>query len=97
MMTMTHAKCVAIAMAIAGLLSGLVAAWFWERSGRVPVDPLNGDPHAILPVVPELEQLSWRAAQFRADQEMGRLNTLAARWTALAVVLSTASSVIGLL
>ncbi len=89
-------KSIAIALAIGGLISGLLAAWFWERTTRVPVDPLNGDPNAIMPVLPVLAQQAWWAAQFRADQEMGRLNTLAARWTAAAVVLSGVSSLMGL-
>ena len=92
----TLTKCVAIALALGGLTCGLLAAWFWERTTQVPVDPLNGDPSAIMPVLPVLEQQAWWAAQFRADQEMGRLNTLAARWTAAAVVLSGVSSLIGL-
>lgn len=96
MTALTLTKIIAIALAIAGLTSGLLAAWFWARTTRVPVDPLDGDPHAIMPVLPELEQLAWRAAQFRADQEIGRLNTLAARWTAAAVVLGALSSVVGL-
>lgn len=66
----------AIALAIGGLISGLLAAWFWQRTTRVPVDPLNGDPHAIISVLPEIAQQQWWAAQFRADQEIGRLNTL---------------------
>lgn len=92
----TLTKGIAIALALGGLISGLIAAWFWESTTRVPLDPLNGDPNAIMPVVPVLAQQAWWAAQFRADHEMGRLNTLAARWTAAAVVLSGASSPIGL-
>jgi hypothetical protein len=38
-------------LAAGGLVAGLTAAWYWLRSTRVPVDPLNGDPHAIMPVV----------------------------------------------
>lgn len=96
MTTITLTKSIAIALASGGLISGLLAAWFWERTTRVPVDPLNGDPNAIMPVLPALEQQAWWAAQFRADQEIGRLNALAARWTAAAVVLGTLSSVVGL-
>ena len=92
----TLTKIIAIALASGGLISGLLAAWFWERTTRVPVDPLHGDPNAIMPVLPVLEQQAWWAAQFRADHEIGRLSTLAARWTAAAVVLSGVSSLIGL-
>ena len=88
---------VAFWLAVGGLVFGLIAAWYWFKSTRVPIDPLNGDPNAIMPVVPELEQLTWLAAQFRANQEVGRLNTIAASLTAIAVVFSTASSVVGLL
>lgn len=90
----------ACALAMSGLGFGLAAAWYWRKSTRVPVDPLNGNPHAIMPVLPELEQQVWWTAQFRAEKEIRRLNTLVARWTAqstpLAVVLGTLSSVVGL-
>lgn len=52
MTTITLTKCIAIVVAIGGLTSGLLAAWYWERTTRVPADPLNGDPHAIMPVSP---------------------------------------------
>ena len=97
MTTTTLTKSLAVALALGGLASGLLAAWFWEKSTRVPVDPLNGDPHAIMPVEFDLSQMSWWAAQFRANQQTGRLNVLAARWTAAAVVLGTLSSVVGVL
>ncbi|NPT58687.1 hypothetical protein [Paraburkholderia elongata] len=89
-------KVAAFGLAMSGLGFGLAAAWYWGKSTRVPVDPLNGDPNAIMPVVPELAQQAWRAAQFRANQEVGRLNTVAAILTAVAVLLSTASSVVAL-
>lgn len=95
-MTVTT-KCIALWLAIGGLIFGLIAAWYWLRSTRVPIDPLNGDPNAIMPVMPELGQSAWLAAQLRANQEVGRLNTIAASLTAIAVVLSAASSVAGML
>ncbi|WP_168795964.1 hypothetical protein [Paraburkholderia aromaticivorans] len=93
-MTTALAKSIAVVLAFGGLTSGLLAAWLWEKSTRVPVDPLDGDPTAV---VPELEQQAWWAAQFRANQQIGRLNVLAARWTAAAVVLGTLSSIVGVL
>lgn len=88
---------VALGLAAGSLIFGLIAAWYWLRSTRVPIDPLDGNPNAIMPVVPELDRLTWLAAQLRANREVGRLNAIAASLTAIAVVLSTASSVIGML
>lgn len=89
-------KTTAIALASGGLISGFLADWFWERTSRVSIDPLDGDPHAVISVLPEVAQQQWWAAQFRADQQIGRSNTCAARWTAAAVVLGTLSSAVGL-
>ena len=94
-MTVTT-RCVAFSLAVGGLVFGLIAAWYWFKSTRVPIEPLNGDPNAIMPVVFEVEQVTWLAAQFRANQEVGRLNTIAASLMAVAVVFSTASSVVGM-
>lgn len=88
---------VALGLAAGSLVFGLIAAWYWLKSTWVPIDPLDGDPNAIMPVVPELDQLTWLVAQFRANHEVGRLNAIAASLTAVAIVLSTASSVIGML
>ncbi len=87
----------AIALAFAGMVAGLAAAWFWEKSAHVPIDPLNGDPNGVVSGEPELEQLAWLAAQLRANERVSVLNVIAARWTATAVVLSTVGTLIGLL
>ena len=90
-------KCLAtVACAVSGLVFGLASAWYWRKSAAVPVDPLNEDPTAVMPAMPELEHLAWLAAQLRANQEVGRLNKIAAKLTAAAIVLSTASTLIGL-
>ncbi|MGZ2749963.1 hypothetical protein [Burkholderia stagnalis] len=93
----TTTKCAALVLAIGGLGFGLAAAWYWRKSTKVPIDPLEGDPHAIMPVVPELEQLAWRAAEVHANQDVARLNVIAAWLTGVAVVLGFAASVAGLL
>lgn len=98
----------AIALAIAGLVVGLIAAWYWLRSARVPLalpESEPYDPNAIEPVELELKALTWHVeqmqanqatweAQVRASREIGRLNAIAAVLTALALVLSTVSAVI---
>lgn len=98
--SLTLTKSIAIGLAIVGLACGLTAAWYRERSTRVRVDPLDNDAYAtVLPKGVAPNELGW-TGQFRADQEIRRLNTLAARWTAQlnspAVVLGALSSVVGL-
>ena len=96
MTSLTLTKSIAIALASGGLIAGLLAAWFWERTTRVRVNPLDSDPYATVPPDGDISDPWWWTAQYRADQEIRRLNTFAARWTALAVVLGTLSSVVGL-
>ncbi|SOF00924.1 hypothetical protein SAMN05446635_9000 [Burkholderia sp. OK233] len=100
---------IAVILAIAGLIVGLIAAWYWLRSARVPLDLPEGetcDPNSIEPVELELKALTWHVEQIQANQatweaqvrmsrKIGRLNAIAAVLTALALVLSTASAVIG--
>ncbi|WP_028224946.1 MULTISPECIES: hypothetical protein [Paraburkholderia] len=102
---------IAIALAIAALIVGLVGAWYWLRSARVPLalpESEAYDPNVIEPVELELKVLTWHVEQFRANQstweaqvrasgEIGRLNAIAAVLTALALVLSTVSAVIAAL
>ncbi len=102
---------ISIALAIAGLIVGLIAAWYWLRSARVPLALHEGEPYdtnAIEPVELDLKVLTWHAEQFRANQatweaqvrasmEIGRLNAIAAVSTAIALGLSTASAVIAAL
>ncbi|SOF00920.1 hypothetical protein SAMN05446635_8994 [Burkholderia sp. OK233] len=99
---------IAIALAIAGLIVGLIGAWYWLRSARVPLALPEGeayDPNLIEPVELELKALTWHVeqsrvnqstweAQVRASREIGRLNAIAAVLTAVALVLSTVSAVI---
>jgi hypothetical protein len=97
-------------LAVAGLVAGFVAARFWFRSARVELEPPRDDPpspHDIEPVLPELRQLWFMADQYRtrqrtwaahvrANRETGRLNAIAAALTAVTLVRSTLSGVVGL-
>ncbi|MFC5427957.1 hypothetical protein ACFPTO_03905 [Paraburkholderia denitrificans] len=51
----------------------------------------------LAPVIPELEQLGWNVAFIEAAQKSGALNCTAAILTAIAVVLTTSSTIVGLL
>jgi hypothetical protein len=102
---------IAIALAIAGPVVGLIAAWCWLRSASVPLALPVGesyDPNSIEPVELELKALAWHVeqiqasqatweAQVRASREIGRLNAIAAVLTAVALMLSTVSAVIAAL
>jgi len=96
MPTMTLTKGLAITLAFGGLISGLLAAWFWERTTRVRVDLFASDAYAMPAAGDDISEPLWWTPEVRADQKIARLNTLAARCTAVAVVLGTLSSVVGL-
>jgi hypothetical protein len=83
---------VSLGLAIGAMISGLVAAWYWYRGSIVKVTPKtdgrfgggiasSGGP--------------WTAGIFDAIADAGRLNKIAARWTALSVALSGLASVAG--
>ncbi|HDR9056979.1 TPA: hypothetical protein QDB02_004756 [Burkholderia vietnamiensis] len=82
--------------AVGGLLVGLIAAGAWFWSTRAPWDPLDGDPHAILSPDPELQQGQLNLGDWTQAAEVGRRNRIAAALTALAVVLSSAASLLSL-
>lgn len=88
-------KSIAIALALGGLLAGLLAAWFWARTTHVRVDPFAGDPYAMPAAGTDIADPLWWTPQSRAEREIRRLNTLAAWWSAAAVVCGTLSAVVG--
>lgn len=86
------------------------AVWYrsaqvdFQRSTAEPDDP--DDPSAVEPVEPELKLLWMHVRQMQATEvnwnavveancQIGRLNQIAARLTAVAVVLSTLSTLVG--
>lgn len=94
--TATWCGIVAWWCAVGGLLVGLAAAGAWIWSTRAPWDPLGGDPHAILSPDPELQQGQLNLADWSQTAEAGRRNRIAAALTAVAVVLSSAASLLSL-
>jgi hypothetical protein len=96
MTTITLTKSLTIALAIGGLTCGLLAAWFWARTTRVRVDLFAGDPYTMPAAGTDIADPLWWTPQSRAEREIRRLNTLAAWWSAAAVVCGTLSAVVGL-
>ena len=102
-------KCLSIAsivLAIAGLVVGLLAAHYWLKASKIKIDPgWRSDPPQSAdearkptePGDPQLSQMSWTMATIKAAVESADLNKIAARLTAVAVLLSAVSSVLGAL
>jgi hypothetical protein len=85
----------AISLTVLGFFTGVGAVVAWWRASKITPDPdwRNG----MAPVVQELEQLGWNVAFSKAFQQSGKLNQIAAILTAVAVLFSTAASLISLL
>jgi len=86
-------RVIAILLAATGVVIGLAAAWFWHLASRVNAIPVWGDRE---PADASLSQAGWIAGLLGAAAESARLNRIAAALTAAAVLVSTASSIIGL-
>jgi len=100
------ASIASISLAVAGLTVGLCAAHYWWRASHVETDPgwREGLPQSaadafkpIRPPDPQLSQEGWTMGILNAARESARLNKAAARLTAVAVLLSGLSSVLGAL
>jgi hypothetical protein len=84
-------KALSIALAIAALVTGLIAAWKWRAASKIHPKP----SWRFEPVEPTLKHMGWDAATLEAFQKAGELNAAAALWTAASVALGAASSIAG--
>ena len=86
-----------VALAVAAFGTGLRAAWLWYRASKVepdpnwPKEPVAGSP--LEPADPTLTEMSWTSAILTAMQVSASLNTKAAFWTAISVILGAASAI----
>jgi hypothetical protein len=85
-----------IDLSVGALISGLISAWYWHRAAEFFANP----PWAPIPQHSELYPKSdsqyakdWIKALRTTLDEGGRLNSIGARWTALAIVLTNAAAV----
>ena len=88
-------KAISILLAVAALITGLVGAFYWYQSSIVPIDRWGREEHPV-PFAPHEHQTAntlYVAGMLEAAHQTARLNMKAARWTAVAVVLSAASSI----
>lgn len=102
-------KCISITFAIAAVVTGLVAAVYWYKSGTVPINQNQGPDWGLPgtgvrtePVDPDLKALDLSVASIdgilatnKAMREAARLNKIAARWTAVSVSCSGLSAIFG--
>ncbi len=86
-----------VALAVAAFGTGLRAARLWYRASKVQPDPnWPKEPVAGLPLEsadPTLGQMSWTSAILTAMQVSASLNTTAAFWTAISVILGAPATI----
>jgi len=89
-------KFAGIATAVAALISGLIAAWYWYRSSKVQIEPMwpQGSMGLVEPGDAEASQGGWIGGTLMAFSVSADLNSKAALWTAVSVVLAAISSIL---
>lgn len=87
-------KALTIFLAFAGLLIGILAAYYWWMASRVQPPALPGGRDIGIDIGANHDWLKDVESAFNAS---GRLNSLAAALSGAAVILSSAASLVGLL
>jgi hypothetical protein len=91
-------KLVILIFTWASLGAGLIAAWYWYRASKVFVVPMYAtDGGGVEPVDPFQSQSSWTGGILLTVEKTGRLNKVAAQWTAGSVALGAAANTAALL
>lgn len=81
-----------VALPIATLTSGIIAAWLWWKASRVTVIPLWAKHGGIEPVGGSDSQ--WVSGILEVLEESSRLNKKAAIWTAVSVATGSAVPIV---
>jgi hypothetical protein len=85
---------VSVGIAVLSLGAGLIADWYWYKASRVQVVPFwQNDTGVMEPLDVGQGNTAWIMAQLQTTQKSGRLNGIAALWTAVAVILGGMSSI----
>lgn len=92
-------KAIGVGLAIFACITGVIAAIYWYRSSRVPIDPIwpEGAFGLVEPGEHEASQDGWIAGMMRSNALAAELNAKAALWTAGSVLLAAAASVVSAL
>jgi hypothetical protein len=89
---MNAVKTMAICLGVAGGATGVIAAYHWLESAKIPVVPSWGD---FEPVETKHKAMGLSLGTSVAFTQSAVLNRTAARWTAASVLLSSISGVLG--
>jgi len=88
-------KYVGLVLALFAFGAGLIAARYWYSASKVQIIPVWEESGVIEPVMPDQSNADWIVGLIATAQKAGRLNKIAAVWTAISVSLGTASAVAG--
>ncbi len=75
-----------VTLAIAACSTGLLASCFWYKASTVSTNPSEGINSGDF----QMQQMTWICATLESVSKSAELNKIAAGWTAIAVILSTA-------
>jgi len=89
-------KCITALLAFTTLVLGLVAARYWLKASKVETIPQWVKSGQIETVIHSQATDDWIVGLLQAGQEAGRLNAIAARWTAAAVIAGCLTSIAGI-
>jgi hypothetical protein len=87
-----------VALTLATVVAGVVAALLWRASTRIPVDHGWDGINTIEQAdCPEQANLEWTVGLLQANEQSAKLNRTAAWFTFAAAVLSAATGLVGVL
>jgi len=93
-----YMRLASLLFAMIGLAAGMRAAFVWMQASRLtPVPAWLVDEHSIEPRDQTESQAGWIIGMMGTISESGRLNMVAARWTAWTVLFSALASLTGVL
>jgi hypothetical protein len=96
---MSVMKCAAVIAALVAFATGIAAAWFWLKSSQVDVKPMwpGGEGGLVEPGETDASQDGWIGGTLQAFTDSAKLNSTAARLTAISVFFSALASILGVL
>ena len=87
---LTNEILVVLFLAACAAVTGLIAAWYWYQSSKIPVETTQPDARTW-----DAAALGLAASTLQACQRVATLNKKAALWTMASVVSSAATTLAG--